>query len=89
MKLYRGEAYIRFQFLHPEGGWGLEQVPREVVKAPSLSEFKKYLDNALSSWQAGLESLLENISLLYGSTQEEQLCDQEHSATRRKQKWDG
>lgn len=68
-----GEVYAGFQekFLHPEGGWDLEQLPREVAKAPSLSEFKKFLDNALNSWQAGLEALLENISLSHGITQQE------------------
>lgn len=30
----------------PEGGWALKQAPREVIIAPSLTEFEKCLDNA-------------------------------------------
>ena len=35
------------EVLHRGGGWSLEQAPREVDVAPSLSEFKEYLDDAL------------------------------------------
>ncbi|TRZ10467.1 hypothetical protein HGM15179_016645 [Zosterops borbonicus] len=33
--------------LHPEGDWGLNRFPREVVRAPRLPEFKEHLDNIL------------------------------------------
>ena len=42
---------------HPEGGWALEQLPRELVTAPSLAEFQKDLNNTLrcNPWDGAVQ----------------------------------
>ncbi|RMB97149.1 hypothetical protein DUI87_26433 [Hirundo rustica rustica] len=44
-----GEVYVSYQkkILHPEAGWALEQAPQRSGHSISLTEFKKFVDNAL------------------------------------------
>ncbi|KAK4822195.1 hypothetical protein QYF61_011180 [Mycteria americana] len=52
MKLYQGKFRLdirkRLFAGRVVGRWN--RIPREVVMAPSLSEFKEHLDDALSLW---------------------------------------
>jgi len=52
VKLYQGKFRLvtRKRFFSERGAGHTNRIPREVVIAPSLSEFKKCLDDGFSVW---------------------------------------
>lgn len=59
------------QVLPPEGGWVLEQLPREVVLPPRLAELTECLDNDIRDMKelfcAGPEACASQSKIFYDS----------------------